>query len=152
MTLQKAIERMGRETHDISANSARGTPSGGEETRRVTADIDDAVPFDVVRGWRVFASEGVREIHGRVSAGGEGVHVRGVVDADAAAVKEIRYASGDHARRTYMDRTHALKPTNITFTRKPDGEAGPWRADVWAVVDDLTQSSARFGPGAGWCP
>lgn len=152
MTVRQAIERMGRETHDICADSARKPPSGGEETRRVTADIDDATPFGIVRAWRVFASEGVREIRGRVSSGGEGVHIRGVVDADAAAVEEIRYAAGDDARRTYMDRTHVLKPTNITFTRKPGGEASPWRADVWRVVDDLTQSSARFGPGEGWTP
>lgn len=152
MTLQQVIESTGVETHNIGPDSAREPRDDGLEERKVTVDLDDADPFDAVRAWSELERAGCVDIEARVSSGGEGFHVRGFVDADlldAADVEALRYRAGDHPRRTYMDRTHVLKPTNVVFTRKGDREAGPWRSDVWAAVDDLRRRSERFGP-AGW--
>jgi hypothetical protein len=152
VTLREAVERLGRETHDISDDVARGDPEGEHETYAVTVDLDDADGFDVIRAYRTLVEAGAEDVAARVSSGGEGAHVRGWIDADPSVVEAVRYAAGDHPRRTFMDRTHVLKPTNITFTRKPDGEAGPWRSDPWRAVDDLERRSERFGPRQGWPP
>jgi len=151
MTLREATERSGRETHDIGPNAARSIGSDENEvrTRCVSIDLDDADQLDIIKAWRALDESGVDGIEGRVSSGGEGAHIRGWIDADAETVETIRYMAGDHARRTYMDRTHVLKPTNILFTHKGDQSAGEWRADPWEVADDLRRRSERFGP-AGW--
>lgn len=149
MTVEDAIRSLGYETYDISDDSARGPARGGVEERRVTVDLDDADPLDLYRAWSVLADAGVEELRARVSAGGEGFHVRGFVTASAAVVERLRYQAGDHPRRTHMDRTHALKPDNITFSSKGDGEAGPWRETPWLAADDLRERSVRFGP-PGW--
>lgn len=116
--------------------------------RRVTLDLDDADPFDLYRAWSTLADAGCYDIEARVSAGGEGFHVRGWLDADdadEAAVETLRYTAGDHPRRVRMDRRHHVKPGQVLFTRKWDGEATPWRSDPWVVADELRQTSDRFG-------
>jgi len=113
---------------------------------RVTADIDDARPFGVIRAWSVFEDAGAYDIQARVSAGGDGFHVRGFMDCDTsdAAVDVIRREAGDDPRRVDWDATHHSKPTQILFTAKPSGEAEPWRSEPWRAVDDLLRRSSRF--------
>lgn len=158
MTLKQTLERRGTETYPIGPDAAReprtDAVSGSE--RAVTVDLDDAEPLDVYRAVSVLRRAGAVDVEARVSAGGEGFHVRGFVDAEAfdgGDVETLRYLAGDHPRRTYMDRTHALKPSNITFGRKDGGEreAGVWRSDAFLAADDLRRRSERFGP-SGWSP
>lgn len=116
--------------------------------RRVTVDLDDARPFDVARAWYCLRDAGAHEIEARVSASGEGFHVRAWFDADdvdGLDVERLRYAVGDHPRRVEMDRAHNVKPGQVLFTRKPSGEAGPWHADPWDAADELLARSGRFG-------
>lgn len=154
MTVRDVIEAAGRVTHDIGPDSARSVGDDDPPEYRVTVDLDDADPFDVRRAWNVLRRADADGLRGRVSSSGEGCHLRGFLPGDgfdAGAVERVRYLAGDHPRRTYMDRTHVLKPTNITFSRKADREAGPWRRTPHAVCQDLLRSSERFGP-SGWSP
>lgn len=150
MTLQQRIESIGRETHDISADAAR-RPSGPSETftgeRPVTLDVDDATRFDVLRAFHGLRAAGCDDVEVRVSSGGSGVHVRGWVsdDVDPEVVEVMRLTHGDHARRTYMDRAHALKPQQVCFSRKPDGDAGEWYRDPEPAIRELVKRSER-GP------
>jgi hypothetical protein len=108
--------------------------------RRVTCDLDDADPLEVVRAMAGLEAAGAHDVEARVSASGDGAHVRAWFDAedvDAADVETLRLAHGDHPRRTYMDREHSHKPQQVLFTSKGDAEAGPWRRDPWLVVDEL---------------
>lgn len=108
--------------------------------RRVTIDLDDARPIDVQRAYYGLRAAGAHDVEARVSASGNGAHVRAWFDADdvdAEAVERLRLTYGDHARRTWMDRDHKSKPQQVLFTRKPGGEAGPWRRDVGLVTDEL---------------
>ena len=116
---------------------------------RVTADLDDARPFDVVRAVSVFRDAGLYDIEARVSSSGEGFHVRawGPAEMSDRAVERLRRTAGDHAARIDWDATHATKPTQILFSRKPGGEAGPWRSDPWDAVDDLLRRSQRHDSG-----
>jgi len=114
--------------------------------RRVTVDLDDARPFEVVRTWHYLAGAGCYDLQARVSASGEGFHVRGwldAADADEADVERLRLGGGDHVRRVDMDREHHIKPGQVLFTRKGDAEAGPWREEPWRAVDDLFRRSDR---------
>ena len=108
--------------------------------RRVTCDLDDARPLEVVAAVRGLHDAGAHDVESRVSASGNGAHVRAWFDADevdAEAVETLRLAHGDHPRRTWMDREHTHKPQQVLFSRKPGGDAGPWRRDVWLTVDEL---------------
>jgi len=119
--------------------------------RRVTVDLDDAVPFDLYRAWFRLRDAGAYEVEARVSSSGEGFHVRAWFDAEAvdeAAVEDLRYGAGDHPRRVRMDREHHIKPGQVLFTRKGDGEAGPWHSDPWEAADNLRRRSRR-GPWHG---
>lgn len=127
--------------------------------RRVTVDLDDSRPFDVCRTWKYLEAAGAHEIEARVSAGGEGFHVRAwfeADDVDKVAVERLRLGAGDHPRRVRMDRKHHVKPGQVLFTRKHDGEAGPWRESPWRAADDLLRRSERFDstdprdPYRGW--
>ena len=118
--------------------------------RRVTVDLDDCRPIDLIRSWQTLDQAGAHEIEARVSASGEGCHVRAWFnsdDLDPAGVEVLRYQAGDHPRRVRMDRDHHVKPGQILFSRKPGGQAGPWHTDLWTAVDDLTGSSDRYGFG-----
>jgi len=118
--------------------------------RRVTLDLDDARPLDLVRAVYGLRDAGAHEVEARVSASGEGAHVRAWFDADEvdeARVERLRLAHGDHVRRTDMDREHHIKPGQVLFTYKGDAEAGPWRHDLDRVVDDLRRRSDRFSTG-----
>lgn len=122
--------------------------------RRVTLDLDDADPLDLARGVYGLLDAGAEEVEARVSAGGEGFHVRAWFDADdldEAGVETLRYLLGDHPRRTRMDRDHHIKPGQVLFTRKGDREASPWRSDPWRAADDLARRSERYGV-EGWSP
>lgn len=115
--------------------------------RRVTVDLDDARPFNVVRACRYLTRSGAHEVEARVSAGDEGFHVRAWFDdddLDAGDVEELRLAAGDHVRRVEMDRAHTIKPGQVLFSRKHDDEAGEWHGDPWRAVDDLFRRSDRF--------
>jgi hypothetical protein len=108
--------------------------------RRVTCDLDDARPLEVVAAVCGLRDAGAHDVESRVSASGNGAHVRAWFDADevdAEAVETLRLAHGDHPRRTWMDREHTHKPQQVLFTSKGDREAGPWRRDVWLTVDEL---------------
>lgn len=114
--------------------------------RRVTVDLDDARPLDAARAFYQLRNAGAHEIDVRVSAGGEGFHVRAWFDAadvTALDVENLRLGAGDHPRRTFMDRDHKAKPQQVLFTRKVDAEAGPWRSDPWRAVDDFYARSDR---------
>jgi hypothetical protein len=154
VTVREAFERRGIETHGIGPDRERGRPDDDDRgERRVTVDLDDAGPFEVVRAWSVLERAGAVEIAARVSSGGEGFHVRAFLpDATAADEERVRREAGDHPRRTDMDRRHALKPRNITFSAKGGLEAGPWRDDPHDAAADLRRRSERFGPGRGWSP
>lgn len=118
--------------------------------RRVTLDLDDATPLDVLRGVAGLRDAGAHEVESRVSASGEGVHVRAWFDADEvdeARVERLRLAHGDHVRRVDMDREHHIKPGQVLFTTKPNGEAGPWREHVEETVNDLLRRSSRYSTG-----
>lgn len=120
--------------------------------RRVTLDLDDAEPLDAVRAERNLTAAGAHEVAVRVSSSGEGFHVRAWFDAeevDEADVERLRLGNGDHVRRVDMDRRHALKPAQVLFTRKPDGEAGAWHEDPHAAASDLRRRSDRYGLD-GW--
>jgi hypothetical protein len=108
--------------------------------RRVTCDLDDADPMDVLAAFHGLRDAGAHDVEARVSASGNGAHVRAWFNAarvDAEAVEILRLAHRDHPRRTWMDREHTAKPQQVLFTSKGDREAGPWRRDVWLVVDEL---------------
>jgi hypothetical protein len=133
------------------AREPEGQRTGGTGERRVTVDLDDAVPLDLYRAWSVLEDAGCYDLAARVSSGGEGFHVRGWVDADdldAEQVERVRYLAGDHPRRVRMDRLHRSKPQQVLFTRKGDAEAGPWHTDPWEAADDLRRRSSR-GPWSG---
>jgi hypothetical protein len=150
MSVRDAIERLGRTVHDISAESARHDSFESDRRERViTVDLDDCRPFDIVRAVYGLRAAGAVDVAARVSSGGEGAHVRGFIEADERTADRLRRSLGDHARRAYMDRTHVLKPDNILFSAKPDGEAGPWRSDPFLAADDLRRRSERYGP-SGW--
>ena len=108
--------------------------------RRVTCDIDDARPVDVYQAKYGLQDAGAHEVELRVSASGNGIHVRAWFDADdvtAEDVETLRLSHHDHARRTYMDREHHAKPQQVLFTSKGDRRAGPWRTDPHLVIDEL---------------
>lgn len=112
--------------------------------RRVTCDLDDANPLDIVRAVHGLRDAGAHDVEARVSASGNGAHVRAWFaddDVSAERVEQLRLAHGDHPRRTMMDRDHTAKPQQVLFTRKPSGDAGPWRRDPWLVVDELRRRS-----------
>ena len=112
--------------------------------RRVTVDLDDCRPFDVVRAVYHLRHAGATEVESRVSASGNGAHVRAWFDDDdvtADAVESLRRSAGDHAKRTEMDRQHKAKPQQVLFTSKGDRQAGEWRADPWLVADELIRRS-----------
>lgn len=116
--------------------------------RRVTLDLDDATPLDLYRAWQTLADAGAYDLRARVSAGGEGFHVRGFVDADAVSesgVEALRHTAGDHPRRIEMDRTHANKPPQVLFSAKPKGKAGLWRETPEQAIRDLRIRSERYG-------
>ena len=150
MTLRQRLEADGRTTHNIGLDAARAV-DGPETTftgeRPVTLDIDDATRFDVLRAFHGLRAAGCDDVEVRVSSGGSGVHVRGWVsdDVDPAGVEEMRLTHGDHARRTFMDRTHVLKPQQVCFSRKPDGDAGEWYSDPEPAIRELVKRSER-GP------
>jgi hypothetical protein len=150
MTLRQRLEADGRTTHDIGLDAARAV-DGPEATytgeRPVTLDVDDATRFDVLRAYYGLRAAGCDDVEVRVSAGGSGVHVRGWVsdDVDPAGVEAMRLTHGDHARRTFMDRAHALKPQQVCFSRKPDGDAGEWYRDPEPAIRELVKRSER-GP------
>lgn len=115
--------------------------------RRITVDLDNARPFDVVRTWYYLDRAGCYDLEARVSSSGEGFHVRGWIeaaDADEDTIERLRLGAGDHPRRVRMDREHTIKPAQVLFSRKGDGEASPWFADPWLAADELI---ARSGPG-----
>lgn len=117
---------------------------------RVTVDLDDADPLDVVRTWHGLTDAGAYDVEARVSASGEGFHVRAWVDADEwdeQTVECMRLAVGDHPRRVWMDREHVHKPAQVLFSRKPTGEAGPWRPTPWRAAQDLQRRSDRHSTG-----
>lgn len=116
--------------------------------RKITVDLDNADPFDLYRAWSVLADAGAYDIEGRVSASGEGCHVRGWVgadDVDEAGVEALRLSAGDHPRRTQMDREHAAKPPQILFGSKPGGRAGPWHSNPFDAARELRARSHRYG-------
>lgn len=123
--------------------------------RRVTCDLDDARPFDVVRAWHYLKAAGAHELEARVSSSGNGFHVRAWFDddlVDEAAVERLRYGGGDHPRRVRMDREHHIKPGQVLFSAKWDGEAGEWFDDPWSAVDELlrrTDNHDAIGYQAG---
>jgi len=117
--------------------------------RRVTCDLDDAVPVDLYRAVYGLRSAGAYDVEVRVSASGDGAHVRGWFrdeDVTADEVEQLRLAHGDHPRRADMDRTHNAKPHQILFSRKPSGEAGPWRSDPDLAVDELIRRADHLKP------
>lgn len=112
--------------------------------RRVTCDLDDVDELDVLGAFHGLRDAGAHEVEARVSASGDGVHIRAWFDADsvdAEAVETLRLAHGDHPRRTWMDREHEHKPQQVLFTAKGRQRAGPWRTDVWLVIDELQRRS-----------
>lgn len=116
--------------------------------RVVTVDLDDADKLDLLRAWHTLDDAGAYDIEARTSSSGEGFHVRGWIDdddADELDIETIRLAAGDHPRRTFMDRDHTHKPSQVVFTRKGDAEAGPWHSDPWDAADELVLRSDR-GP------
>lgn len=130
--------------------------------RRVTIDLDDADPCDLYRAVYGLRQAGAHEVEARVSASGDGAHVRAWFDDDAVTadgVETLRLAHGDHPRRTWMDRDHDAKPQQVMFTSKPGGRAGPWRTDPHVVVDELRRRAEHLErndkatPGArNWKP
>lgn len=122
--------------------------------RRVTVDLDEAEPLDATRAFFGLRRAGAHEVEVRVSSSGEGFHVRAWFDADdvtALDVETLRLSAGDHPRRTFMDRDHQLKPQQVLFTRKGDGDAGPWHTDPFDAADELRARSDRFGLSR-WSP
>jgi hypothetical protein len=120
-------------------------PDSWTGERRVTIDLDDADPLGVLKSWRRLAEAGGYDVEGRVSQSGEGVHIRAWFDAeeiDGVAIETLRMAAGDDRTRIDYDRRHDSKPQQVLF----EG-ATPWRADVWAVVDDLRRESSRLSTG-----
>jgi hypothetical protein len=118
--------------------------------RRVTLDLDDCSRLDVLQSWRYVAEAGAHEVEGRVSAGGDGVHIRAWFDAEAvdcSRVERLRLGGGDHVRRVDMDRRHHIKPGQVLFTHKPGGSASPWRSTVERVLADLERRSTRLSTG-----
>jgi len=108
--------------------------------RRVTCDIDDARRIDVLRAYYGLRSAGAHEVEVRVSASGNGVHIRAWfddADVTAADVERLRLAHGDHVRRTDMDREHRSKPQQVLFTSKGDRRAGPWRDEPELAIQEL---------------
>jgi hypothetical protein len=110
--------------------------------RRVTADLDDCRPIDVTRAVHRLRAAGAHEVEARVSASGNGAHVRAWFREESitpAGVDALRRDVGDHPRRTDMDLTHDAKPQQVLFTSKGDARAGPWRSGsaVWLVADEL---------------
>lgn len=125
-------------------------PESWTGERRVTADLDDARPFDAVRAVYTLRDAGAHEVEARVSSSGEGFHVRAWFDAadlDARDVRTLRRLAGDHAVRIDLDETHSRKPRQVLFTSKGDAEAGAWRSDPWRAVDDLLRRSGRHSTG-----
>jgi hypothetical protein len=128
---------------------ARETATGEHP---VTLDLDDADPLDLFRAVSRLRGAGAYGVEARVSASGEGFHVRGWLDADEAdegTVERLRLAAGDHPRRTRFDREHHIKPQQVLFASKPGGEAGPWHANPFDAAAELRARSDRYGL-AGW--
>lgn len=127
-------------------------PELAGDERVVTIDLDDATPLDVLRAAAELRSAGCYDVEARVSSSGEGAHVKAWIGADAideAGVERLRIGAGDHAKRTELDREHRVKPPQILFTRKPDGEAGPWTTPVDAARE-LVARSERYPSTAPW--
>jgi len=108
--------------------------------RRVTCDIDDSRRMDVLRAYYGLKAAGAHQVETRVSASGNGVHIRAWfddADVTAADVERMRLTFGDHVRRTDMDREHRSKPQQVLFTSKGDRRAGPWRNEPELAIQEL---------------
>lgn len=108
---------------------------------RLSADLDDPHPVDILQAWRRL-SRRCSGLQGRVSSGGDGVHLRGFgFDGTPREAGDVRLFAGDHDARVDYDLDYTRKPSQILFTRKGGRSAGPWVDSPGALVDDYLQAT-----------
>lgn len=105
------------------------------EVRRVTADIDNATELEVVTAWQRLSELGM--VKGRVSSGGEGVHLTVFARLSEDSVKVMRRLAYDDTRRFHFDYTRNRTAKQVLFKHKPGRKAGPWRTELDHLIADL---------------
>jgi len=100
---------------------------------RATVDLDDPSDLDVLKAWNRMRRHGDGKVYGRVSSSGSGVHLK-VHGCDEDEVQHLRAVCGDDAKRRKFDRDTDLKPKQILFASKPNGEAGEWTRNLDRVL------------------
>jgi len=101
---------------------------------RATLDLDDPAEIDVISAWNRLKNHGDGRVFGRISASGEGIHLK-VHKCDPEQVREIRRRLGDDQKRRDMDAESELKPAQILFSSKPgDKSAGEWTTNLDKLI------------------
>jgi hypothetical protein len=109
---------------------------------RATIDLDDPTDMQIIKSWNELESHGDGTVYGRVSSSGTGVHLK-VHGCDPETVKRLRQICGDDERRRHIDGETELKPKQILFSSKPNGEAGEWTTDIDRVLAEYRRRCPR---------
>ena len=103
------------------------------KTNWITIDLDKPSRADILRVWYNLRLTKPRILKGRISSGGEGVHIAAMLPHAISEydMLEARRALGDDPQRIYFDETRPeSKPSQILFDTKRGKNAGEWTEDV----------------------
>jgi len=101
---------------------------------RVTIDLDDPAEIEILKSWNRLTNYGDGRVYGRISSSGEGIHLK-VHGEDPENVELARMIAGDDPKRLRFDRDSRLKPKQILFSSKPNGDtAGEWTTDKERLI------------------
>lgn len=104
----------------------------------VTIDLDMADPLDIYKAWFNLLDLGADSIKGRVSSGGNGVHLKAYGFGTEWPHYKIREMIGDDPMRIEKDRQKPWRPKGVLFDSKGDNQAGGWVDDPFSLVEELT--------------
>lgn len=115
-------------------------PGTDGETRRITIDLDKPSRLDIYRVWYNALQYRPESIYGRISSGGEGIHLIITLPQPLPYEEMIaarRHLCDDPARIHYDETRPIGKPSQILFTAKHARRAGEW-------TDEIERLQARY--------
>lgn len=126
--------------------SKESTSTPGKAWRTVTVDLDDCTELDVMKAWKELERSGVVDMKGRISSGGNGVHLRGYANVSEQRMYEIRACARGDSKRIYWDSQHVYRPAQVMFTEKFGREASEWVYGLAHLLHEINEVGRLNAP------